>query len=678
MAKNKLSGITISIGGDTTDLSKALKEPDKEASDLQYKLSVIEKTLKMDPGNTDIIAQKFRLLGQAIENTEKRLDVLKTSQQQFISSGGDVDSSQYIELQRQIVRTSQQLDKLKSQRVDIDVKSSSVKSAQNEVDKLDKTIDDAEESSKSFSESFAGAFSGAAIADGLSSISEAMQGVVEDSKEYMKIMGALEVSSEQAGYTADQTRQTYQLLYSVMADDQTAATTTANLQAIGLSQEKLTELTYASIGAWAKYGDSIPIDGLAESINETIKAGEVTGTFADVLNWASGGEDEFNEKLANCKDASERANLVLQEMADQGLTKSAQKYLENNSALVENNNLQAEWQENMAKLSEQILPMLNDITEFVNGLIDGFLSLPEPAQTVITVILGVIAVLSALAPVIMAVAAAATALDVGLLPIIGVIAAIALAIAGIILVIQNWDEICEWFSQKWQEFTSWIGQKWQEFTGWFSEKADAVVQWFKDLPGNIWNFISSIPGKLKEWGSNAIQKMGDGIGSAGNWVKEKIGEIADNIINTIKELPGKLFDWGKELIGHLGDGIASMGSWIGEKVGGIADTISSWLHFSIPDKGPLREVPNWMPDMMKEMGNSIDKNLYLMKKPMNNLANSMKMDFGGDVSKALSYERNIELNNPIRIDLDGKPIYQNVVKRITKTQGIRSQFKGAY
>ena len=474
MAKNKLSGITISIGGDTTDLSKALKEPDKEASDLQYKLSVIEKTLKMDPGNTDIIAQKFRLLGQAIENTEKRLDILKTSQQQFISSGGDVDSSQYIELQRQIVRTSQQLDKLKSQRVDIDVKSSSVKSAQNEVDKLDKTIDDAEESSKSFSESFAGAFSGAAIADGLSSISEAMQGVVEDSKEYMKIMGALEVSSEQAGYTADQTRQTYQLLYSVMADDQTAATTTANLQAIGLSQEKLTELTYASIGAWAKYGDSIPIDGLAESINETIKAGEVTGTFADVLNWASGGEDEFNEKLANCKDASERANLVLQEMADQGLTKSAQKYLDNNSALVENNNLQAEWQENMAKLSEQILPMLNDITEFVNGLIDGFLSLPEPAQTVITVILGVIAVLSALAPVIMAVAAAATALNVGLLPIIGVIAAIALAIAGIILVIQNWDEICEWFSQKWQEFTGWIGQKWQEFTGWFSEKADAV------------------------------------------------------------------------------------------------------------------------------------------------------------------------------------------------------------
>ena len=82
--------------------------------------------------------------------------------------------------------------------------------------------------------------------------------------------------------------------------------------------------------------------------------------------------------------------------------------------------------------------------------------------------------------------------------------------------------------------------------------------------------------------------------------------------------------------------------------------------------------------MMKEMGNSIDKNLYLMKKPMNNLASSMKMDFGGDVSKALSYERNIELNNPIRIDLDGKPIYQNVVKRITKTQGIRAQFKGAY
>lgn len=73
----------------------------------------------------------------------------------------------------------------------------------------------------------------------------------------------------------------------------------------------MTKLTDAAIGAWATYGDSIPIDGLAESINETIRAGAVTGTFADVLNWAGTSEDKFNEKLSKCKTESERVNLVM-------------------------------------------------------------------------------------------------------------------------------------------------------------------------------------------------------------------------------------------------------------------------------------------------------------------------------------------------------------------------------
>ena len=59
-----------------------------------------------------------------------------------------------------------------------------------------------------------------------------------------------------------------------------------------------------TVGAWANYGDSIPIDSLAESINETAKVGKVTGTFADVLNWAGKSEDDFNEKLLACGNES--------------------------------------------------------------------------------------------------------------------------------------------------------------------------------------------------------------------------------------------------------------------------------------------------------------------------------------------------------------------------------------
>mgnify|MGYP000677139777 CR=1 FL=1 len=81
-------------------------------------------------------------------------------------------------------------------------------------------------------------------------------------------MASLEASSGLAGYSAEQTEEIYEKLFGVLGDDQTAATTTANLQALGLEQNELTELVNGTIGAWAKYGDSIPIDGLAESINE--------------------------------------------------------------------------------------------------------------------------------------------------------------------------------------------------------------------------------------------------------------------------------------------------------------------------------------------------------------------------------------------------------------------------
>lgn len=152
-----------------------------------------------------------------------------------------------------------------------------------------------------------GAAVGVAVA-GIQSVASAITEVVDASAEYRKVMGTLEVSSKAAGYSADETAQTYKRLYSVLGDTQTAATTTANLQAIGLSQQDLMLITDSAIGAWTRYGDSIPIDGLAEAINETIQAGTVTGTFADVLNWAGTSEDDFNAKLEAANSTSERAN----------------------------------------------------------------------------------------------------------------------------------------------------------------------------------------------------------------------------------------------------------------------------------------------------------------------------------------------------------------------------------
>lgn len=250
-------------------------------------------------------------------------------------------------------------------------------------------LDDLGEKAKGAGDKLSGLSAGAA------GIATAVAATVPATEEYRKIMGSLEVSSEHAGYSAEQTEEIYKKLFGVLGDDQTAATTTANLQALGLTQEQLMVLVNGTIGGWAKYGDSIPIDGLAEAINETVKAGQVTGTFADILNWAGTSEDGFNEKLEKCKTEAERVDLVMQELANQGLAQAGEKWQENNKTLVESNEAQAEFQEQTARLAETVAPAVTEITKLVTMLLEEFNSLPTGTQKAIG---GIVLLIASLGP----------------------------------------------------------------------------------------------------------------------------------------------------------------------------------------------------------------------------------------------------------------------------------------
>ena len=210
---------------------------------------------------------------------------------------------------------------------------------------------------------------GGAVVAGLKATSDAIIGIVDETEEYRKIMGTLETSSQAAGYTAEQTAESYEYLYGVLGDTQTAATTVANLQAIGLAQGDLRGMIDSVIGAWATYGDSIPIDGLAESVNETIQAGKVTGTFADVLNWAGVSEDEFNEKLAAANDSAERAQIVLNQLANQGLPETAKAWRDANEDIVAYNESQLKLDEAMGQLGETLAPVAAGLKDvFAEGV----------------------------------------------------------------------------------------------------------------------------------------------------------------------------------------------------------------------------------------------------------------------------------------------------------------------
>ena len=117
MAASRIKGITVEIGGDTTKLQTALKGVNSEIKNTQAQLKDVEKLLKLDPGNTELLAQKQQLLSSAVSETKEKLATLKTAAEQANTAlaSGDISQSQYDALQREIIETEQELKKLEEQ-----------------------------------------------------------------------------------------------------------------------------------------------------------------------------------------------------------------------------------------------------------------------------------------------------------------------------------------------------------------------------------------------------------------------------------------------------------------------------------------------------------------------------------------------------------------------------------
>lgn len=114
---SRVKGITIQINGDTTGLDKALKSVNSTIIKTQSDLKDVNRLLKLDPGNTELLAQKQRLLGQAIENTKDKLKTLQTAQQQATKqlAEGKIGQEQFDALQREIAETEQKLNKFQGE-----------------------------------------------------------------------------------------------------------------------------------------------------------------------------------------------------------------------------------------------------------------------------------------------------------------------------------------------------------------------------------------------------------------------------------------------------------------------------------------------------------------------------------------------------------------------------------
>ena len=156
-----------------------------------------------------------------------------------------------------------------------------------------------------------------------------------------------------------------------------------------------------------------------------------------------------------------------------------------------------------------------------------------------------------------------------------------------------------------------------------------VVNTISSVISNVWNgiknTISNVMNTIKNTVSNIWNSVKDSVSSTIGGIKDNIVNGFNKAVDFIKNLGKEAWNWGADIINGIVDGIKSCIGKVTDAVEGVADKIKSFLHFSVPDEGPLTDFESWMPDFMKGLAEGINKSKKYVEKAVSGVAQSMQL-----------------------------------------------------
>lgn len=540
----------------------------KDYNNMQAAVNKTAKSLEYYRGRMEEIEQSnkeaqtsYAKLADSIADQEDDLSKLKKAYANVVLEQGK-GSKEAKSLAKQIKSLSSETAKNKTE----------MKNAEQAADKFDKTLVDLDEQTQETSDGFTvmrgavatfvgnlASSAASAIKDGITNLA----GLAESTREYRGEMAKLDSAAQSNGYSIEYAQQKYKDLYGVLGDETAANTTVSNFMAMGTSTQNLDSLLNSSIGIWAKYGDSIPLDGLAESVNETTRVGQVTGNLADALNWAGVNEDQFNEQLAACSSEQERQQLVVDTL--NGLYGDLSgSYQEANKSVIDANKANADYQDTLAKLGEKVEPVttavrngFNKVLEKVLELVskgdvsqftdvidkgfsvltdkvlpkveDGFQWILDNKEKIISGVAGIAAGFAAFkigSAIISAVSTFQTLfsvvqtgtgvmkafnLVVGINPVVLIVAGITALITVIVTLWNTSESFRNFWTGVWENIKEVAGGAVDALVGFFTETIPeawgSFTSWLSDFGSGIISFFSQLPGNIGNFLSGVISNV---------------------------------------------------------------------------------------------------------------------------------------------------------------------------
>lgn len=411
------------------EASAGMDDWSKSSEGLEAKLKQLNKVYDAQKSKLQSYEKQKEKLNEAYEENEKRAEQLRKALQDLANKGVSETSEEYKKLKKTLgeVISEQASNKKNAERMEVTILNqkaavkkvekeiknykNSLESLSNEANQaegankaLSKSNEDVGDSakeagkdSKNFAENLKSLFTCVKVtAAGIGALIAQIVNCAEASEEYRREMGKLDTAFTTANHSSEAAKTTYKELQSILGETDQAVEAANHLALLGDNEKDLSKMTNALIGVYGTFGASLPLEALTEAANETAKVGQVTGNFADAINWVKtksddwrvalngnkkaltafekavkngeSAEDAYNAALATCSDEQERQKLIVQTLT-QLYGKAAKQYKKTNAEVIRSNKANEEWNETIAEIGESVAPVITDLKELGNALV---------------------------------------------------------------------------------------------------------------------------------------------------------------------------------------------------------------------------------------------------------------------------------------------------------------------
>lgn len=294
----------------------------------------------------------------------------------------------------------------------------------------------------------------------------------------------------------------------------------------------------------------------------------------------------------------------------------------------------------MISIGEIVMPYVKQIVDFIQQLVDKFNGLDEEHKKMVVAIAAIVAaigpvliivgkVISFIGMIVSSIGTIITVLTtvgtflvgtlipaiagivVALGPVLLIIAAVVAAVIGVIAIIKNWGAISEWLSEKWTVCKEALANIWEGMKL-------AVTEKFNEIKEKITTIFTALFNAAPGWAQKLITGYINIIKGAITLVKQVFNDIKEKgIKQTFEDLIKNAKTWATDMIQNFINGIREKISAVGSAIKDVAKTISDYLHFSLPEKGPLAKSNTWMPDMMQMLASTMESSINMLDPALN-------------------------------------------------------------